>query len=104
MKCPSCDVEPNELKFDVKIVGDAAGLQYRHLAGCTIGRAVPSLSGPGYRCSRCSAEFTLTSETPIRYMDGGGFNSLDCPLCWARAEALGRDTVERWMNGEGFTK
>ena len=120
-RCPSCDVEPNELKFDVRIVGETAGLRYRHAAGCTIGRAEPvgrtphygiwpigdspvSASGRHYRCSRCAAEFTLTSETPIRYIDGGGFASLDCPLCWARAEALGRDTVERWMAGEEVSK
>jgi hypothetical protein len=87
-RCPSCGVEPNELKFDVKIVGETAGLKYRHKPECTIGRAVPwGTSSPHFRCSQCSTVFSLTDETPIRYLDGGGFASLDCPLCWARAEA-----------------
>ena len=71
-------------------------MQFRHLATCEIGHAeriypIGGLVNPSpehrYRCPKCSAEFTLSDETPISYVDGGGTSSRECPICWATAEA-----------------
>jgi DNA-directed RNA polymerase subunit RPC12/RpoP len=81
-QCPSCGVKPVILKIATKGNGY---LQFLHLQGCQIGQAVLQ-KGP-ICCSKCSAIFTLSNKTIFNYTDGGGTASLDCPICWAVAEA-----------------
>jgi hypothetical protein len=89
-KCPSCDVKPTILKIATKGNGH---LQFQHLPECQIGQAKRDNRcecAPTYRfyCSKCTAKFTLSSEVLYGgYSDGGGTASLDCPICWAIAEA-----------------
>jgi hypothetical protein len=81
-QCPSCGVKPSIMKIVTKGNGH---LRFDHLPGCQVGQAVLR-KGPTC-CSKCSARFTLSNEFFFSYTDGGGTYSLDCPICWAIAEA-----------------
>jgi hypothetical protein len=83
-KCPSCGVKPSIMKIATRGNGH---LNFEHLPDCQIGHAVFQ-KGP-ICCSKCNATFTLSNRMMFSYADGGGTYSLDCPICWAVAEAKG---------------